>query len=59
MLDFIQTRTPMQWVALASWAFLMLAGYATGFLKLWEVGVYLLLLVAAIWIGHETSRRRS
>jgi hypothetical protein len=58
MIEFLSTRTPSQWLALASWVAIILILFGIEFLKWYEVIFYIGLFFVAVYLGHVTTTKK-
>jgi hypothetical protein len=55
MIEFIQSRTMNQWMALSSWVIIILVLFGIDVLKWYEVILYIGLFFVAVYLGHVTT----
>lgn len=55
MIEFIQSRTMSQWLALSAWVFGILILFAIDFLKWYEVIIYIGMFFVAVYLGYVTT----
>jgi hypothetical protein len=55
MIEFIQSRTINQWMALSSWVIIILILFGIDFLKWYEGIFYIGLFFVAVYLGHVTT----